>query len=60
MNKFSISPDGTKYKLPTPQDYKKEFAHIEKLAAKAKKNNQEIVVGKIITGLIRKQKNLES
>jgi len=44
MNKFSISPDGTKYKLPTPQDYKKEFAHIEKLAAKAKKNNQEIVV----------------
>ena len=41
---ISTAPDGTKYRLPTPQDYKKEFTRIEKLAAKAKKNNQEIVV----------------
>jgi hypothetical protein len=41
---ISTAPDGTKYKLPTPQDYKKEFARIEKLVSRAKKNNQEIIV----------------
>ena len=41
---YSVSPDGTKYPLPKQSDYRKEFTRIEKLAAKAKKNNQEIVV----------------
>ncbi len=41
---FSISPDGTKYPLPKQSDYSREFTRIEKLAAKAKQKNQEIVV----------------
>ncbi len=41
---YSVSPDGTKYPLPKQSDYRKEFTRIEKLAAKAKKNNQEIVI----------------
>ncbi len=41
---FSISPDGTKYPLPKQSDYSREFTRIEKLVAKAKQKNQEIVV----------------
>jgi len=41
---FSISPDGTRYTLPKQSDYRKEFIRIEKLAAKAKQKNQEIIV----------------
>ncbi len=40
----SVSPDGIKYPLPKEEDYKKEFADIEKLVNKARKNGQEIVV----------------
>lgn len=41
---YSESPDGTRYPLPKQSDYRKEFIRIERLAANAKKNNQEIVV----------------
>jgi UDP-N-acetyl-D-glucosamine dehydrogenase len=45
MNQLiSISPDGIKYPLPKEEDYKKEIVRIEKLAAQARKNGQEIVV----------------
>jgi len=41
---LSISPGGDKYSLPKEEDYKIEFARIEKLVAEAKQNGQEIVV----------------
>ena len=45
MNRqVSISPDGVKYPLPKPEEYKAEFERIKKLVVKAKKNKQEIVV----------------
>ncbi|HOS60442.1 MAG TPA: UDP binding domain-containing protein [Syntrophorhabdaceae bacterium] len=41
---ISVAPDGTKYPLPTQDDYKQEFDRIEKLATEAKQKGQEIVV----------------
>jgi len=41
---FSLSPDGTHYPLPSPDDYRQELARIEKLIAEAKERGQEIVV----------------
>ncbi len=41
---FSVSPDGTKYPLPTEEDYKQEYLRIEKLVADARQKGQEIVV----------------
>ena len=43
-NNISIAPDGTKYPLPNPEDYKKEFARIEALVSEARAKGQEIVV----------------
>jgi len=40
----SISPSGEVFKLPTPADYKREFARLEKLAGAARKEGKEIVV----------------
>jgi len=41
---YSISPDGEKFKIPDEEDYKKEYARLEKLAAAHRKEGQEIVV----------------
>jgi len=41
---FSISPDGTKYQLPTKEDYKKEYERLKKIVAEKRKENKEIVV----------------
>jgi nucleotide sugar dehydrogenase len=41
---YSISPQGEKFKIPDEQDYKKEFARLEKLVKAHRKEGQEIVV----------------
>jgi len=41
---FSVSPDGTKYPLPTEEDYKKEFERVKALVEEARRKGQEIVV----------------
>lgn len=41
---FSVSPDGTKYPLPTEEDYKKEFERVNALVEEARRKGQEIVV----------------
>ena len=43
-NQVSISPAGESFKLPTPADYKKEFARLQKLAAAQRKQGREVVV----------------
>ncbi len=43
-NLISSSPDGIQYSLPKDEDYQKEFARIQALAARAQENGQEIVV----------------
>lgn len=40
----SISPDGIRYPLPQPEDYKSETTRMEKLIVQARKKGQEIVV----------------
>jgi len=40
----SISPTGEKFPLPSPKDYKKEFARLEALAKARRKQGQEVVV----------------
>lgn len=40
----SISPSGEEFKLPSPADYKKEFARLKKLAAAQKAQGREVVV----------------
>lgn len=40
----SISPTGDKFPLPSPKDYKKEFARLEALAKARRKQGQEVVV----------------
>jgi len=40
----SVSPDGVKYQLPNVEAYRKEFARIQELAARARKKGQEVVV----------------
>ena len=41
---YSISPEGEKFKIPDEEDYKKEYARLEKLAKAHRKEGQEIVV----------------
>ncbi len=43
-NSVSISPAGESFPLPADADYPAEFARLEKLAAKARENGQEVVV----------------
>ena len=40
----SVSPTGEKFALPSPGDYRKEFARLEKLAARQRRQGREIVV----------------
>jgi nucleotide sugar dehydrogenase len=41
---FSVSPDGTKYPLPNPEDYSKEFERLKILVEEARQKDMEIVV----------------
>ncbi|HEV8121417.1 MAG TPA: UDP binding domain-containing protein [Candidatus Polarisedimenticolia bacterium] len=41
---FSISPEGEKFPLPTPDDYKAEFARLESLTKAERAKGREIVV----------------
>jgi nucleotide sugar dehydrogenase len=41
---FSISPDGEKFPLPTPDDYQAEFARLERLTKAERAKGREIVV----------------
>ena len=38
---ISISPTGEEFKLPTPADYKREFARLQRLAAAQRKQGRE-------------------
>jgi len=40
----SVSPTGEKFPLPTPADYKREWARLEKLAAQNRQAGREVVV----------------
>ena len=41
---FSISPDGEKFKLPSDEDYRKEYKRLKALADTHRKEGREIVV----------------
>lgn len=41
---FSISPAGEKFPLPKPDDHRKEFARLSKMAAQNRKLGREVVV----------------
>ena len=41
---YSVSPEGEKFPLPTPEDYHKEFARLESLTAAERAKGREIVV----------------
>ena len=41
---FSISPTGEKFTLPQPEDYRNEFARLEKLAKQQRRKGREVVV----------------
>ncbi len=44
MSDYSMSPDGEKFKLPSQEEYIKEFNRVEQLAQAARKEGKEIVV----------------
>ncbi|NLD35557.1 MAG: nucleotide sugar dehydrogenase [Desulfatiglans sp.] len=41
---YSISPEGEKFKIPSDEDYKKEYDKLVKIAEEQKKQGREIVV----------------
>ena len=41
---YSVSPAGEKFPLPTPEEYRKEFARLESLTAEERAKGREIVV----------------
>ena len=41
---FSMSPDGERFRLPTEEDYEREFQRLEKLAAEHRAQDRQIVV----------------
>ena len=41
---FSISPDGERFKLPSDEDYRKEYNRLKRLADAQRKEGREIVV----------------
>lgn len=43
-NNFSISPNGEKFPLPKPEEYKKEFDSLKKRVDQERSRNREIVV----------------
>jgi UDP-N-acetyl-D-glucosamine dehydrogenase len=44
MKQYSISPDGEKFRLPEPDEYKKEYRRLENIVKKQRKLGREIVV----------------
>jgi nucleotide sugar dehydrogenase len=42
--KYSVSPEGEKFLLPQPEDYKKEFRRLEERVTEERKKGREIVV----------------
>lgn len=44
MLEYSMSPDGEKFPLPTPDDYADEYQRVERLAAQARQEGREVVV----------------
>ncbi|MDQ7781994.1 MAG: nucleotide sugar dehydrogenase [Desulfomonilaceae bacterium] len=41
---YSVSPDGEEFRLPTKEDYAREFERLKELAARHRKEGREIVV----------------
>ncbi len=41
---FAVSPDGEKFPIPGPKEYRAEYARVEKLARQARKEGREVVV----------------
>lgn len=41
---YSISPDGEKFSLPTPEDYEAEYKRLDKIVSEKRKEGYEIVV----------------
>jgi UDP-N-acetyl-D-glucosamine dehydrogenase len=44
MTQYSISPDGEKFRLPGPNDYKKEYRRLEQVVKEQRELGREIVV----------------
>lgn len=44
VREYSISPEGEKFPLPTPEDYKKEYKRLSTLVKKHRAQGREIVV----------------
>ncbi len=44
MTEYSVSPSGEKVPLPAEEDYAAEYARLERLAAQARADGQEVVV----------------
>jgi len=64
MSKFSISPSGEKFNLPSEKEYVKELKRIEDLVVKAQKEKKEIVVvmglgfvGAVMAAIVADTKN---
>ena len=41
---YSVSPDGERFKLPTQQDYAREYERLKRIVATKRKAGYEIVV----------------
>ena len=41
---YSVSPNGEKFRLPGPKDYRKEFEHLKALVSQQRSLGREIVV----------------
>ena len=62
--KYSISPEGEKFKIPDEEDYRKEYLRLEKLAKAHRKEGREIVVvmglgfvGAVMAGVVADSAN---
>ncbi|MEJ2658685.1 MAG: UDP binding domain-containing protein [Desulfobacterales bacterium] len=44
MEQYSVSPDGEKFRLPGPDDYKKEYRRLESMVQEQRELGREIVV----------------
>ena len=64
MAKYSVSPAGEKFSIPTKAQYEAEYKRIEKLAKKARKEGKEVVVvmgvgcvGAVMAAIVADTKN---
>jgi nucleotide sugar dehydrogenase len=44
IKEYSIAPDGQKYSLPSPTDYKQEYRRLKRIVSQHRKDGKEIVV----------------